>query len=385
MTVLNLTGFEHQTLPGFGAAWYNTSGGSPAIDTSLKRTGTASAQFNPSAAVGYVEMTINPSDLTVEVARVYFNFTTLPGSGIAEIMSIYDAALGHHYKVYYDATLGNLAARIGAGTVVEGPEIVTGTWYLLDMKATQDGATQRLDWQIDEDAQTQATLTASGRPQMVDLGPITATTCTLNVDDFVATDSAADYPIGPGYVLALKPNGMGTHVNPTHFQEDDGTAIVSTSWDRLDDWPPNVPASWDGIKQVTLDGTSYIELTMENTAETAPIQGVLAALAHHITSGSARNRLKVYVDGAEEGVYVGSVSSTSLAYHGAVLTSVATWDSDILNAALVRVGYGDDVSPNPLMDAVIFEVAYLEPPDSIGSGTPSGVELATFTHSLVPR
>jgi len=147
---------------------------------------------------------------------------------------------------------------------------------------------------------------------------------------------------------------MGTHLYPTRFQDNDGTAVDSTSWARVDEVPATSTA--DSIKQITSGSTSYIELTFADTAETC-INAVGAVVAYHSSAaGTNSGRTSVFNGAAENIVYSGSMGVTTLGYRRAIVSAGGgAWTQALLNALRARVGRSGDVSPVPYWDALLLE------------------------------
>ncbi|MCU0281245.1 MAG: hypothetical protein MUE66_05345, partial [Acidimicrobiia bacterium] len=182
----------------------------------------------------------------------------------------------------------------------------------------------------------------------------TNVTYTADFDDILASRTAANYPIGNGKVLGLAPDGMGTHANPTRFQENDGTAIDASTWNRVDEVPANSTA--DYIKQVTANNASYIELTFADTAEMC-INAVGAVIAYHSSAGGGNTgKTSIFHGAAENVVYSGTMGVATLVYRRATVSAGAgVWTPALLNALVARVGYSSDVNPVPYWDALLLE------------------------------
>ncbi len=149
---------------------------------------------------------------------------------------------------------------------------------------------------------------------------------------------------------------MGTSVGAGNFQNNDGTAIDASSWQRLDEVPMNSTA--DYVRQQANSGTSFLEFGLEDTPETC-IRDVSAVLAYHAAGTPANNGKASLFDGATEtAVFTGDMSQTALQYKSAVVTPAGgIWNQAALNGLVARVGYSTDSTPNPYWDSVVVEAA----------------------------
>ena len=156
--------------------------------------------------------------------------------------------------------------------------------------------------------------------------------------------------------MRLAPESMGTASGAGSFRNDDGTAIDSNSWQRLDDVPMTSTA--DYVRQQANSGTSYVEFGLQDTPETC-IREVSVVLAYHAAAKAADNGKTSIFEGATETVvFTGDMSQTTLQYKTAVVTPAAvTWNQAAVNGLVARVGYSTDSSPNPYWDSIMLEAA----------------------------
>ena len=150
---------------------------------------------------------------------------------------------------------------------------------------------------------------------------------------------------------------MGTHNTSGDFQNNDGTAINSTAYQRLDDLPMNT--STDYIKQVTALSTAYIELTMADTTETCVrlVQGDL--LYDPLNSNQSNNGKTSIFDGSTETVVQsGAMNGTTTNQYLNVAMAPptgTTWSPSELNGLVMRIGYSTDASPAPRWEDLAIE------------------------------
>ncbi len=250
----------------------------------------------------------------------------------------------------------------GTPAVVESSSTVSaGAWYVIDVRYAVGSATHSVDWRIDESAQPTASAAgASDTVEAVYFGTGgTASTYTAQYDDIIFTGASTDYPLGPGGVHLLKPNGMGASVGAANFQEEDGTAIDANSWTRLDDVPATSTA--DFVRQQTTSGTSYVELTYEDTTQSC-IRAVWGrSLFHYSGTNPASNAKASFFDSTRESIiqqgdsWNSNLDTLSRQTTAVVQPLSAPWTQAALNGLVGRFGYSIDASPPPMLDALLLE------------------------------
>jgi hypothetical protein len=179
---------------------------------------------------------------------------------------------------------------------------------------------------------------------------------TANYDDIFIAAQPNAYPLEDSHVVRLAPDSMGTSVGVGNFRNNDGTAIDANSWQRLDEVPMTSTA--DYVRQQANSGTSFVELGLQNTAETC-IRQVSAVLAYHAAGTAADlGKTSIFDGPTETVVFSGDMSQTALQYKSAIVTPAAgIWGQAALNGLAARVGYSTDSTPNPYWDAIMLEAA----------------------------
>src|SRR5205814_310244 len=120
----------------------------------------------------------------------------------------------------------------GANTAQVSADTITPRYGAYSLKVAANGVATYIESLLPVE-------NATGKWYAFYLGTLSAATYTANYDDVVVSSAGADYPLGDGKVLILRPNAMGTNNTATDFQNDDATAINSTSYTRLDETPMN--------------------------------------------------------------------------------------------------------------------------------------------------
>ena len=362
-----LTGMEHGMDTTAGGGMWQGGSGNAIEDTAVARNGSYSLKTAPAGAALYrSRLSLSFPYAKQMTWRFAIRLATLPSANVGELFAAYSSTSGGPaMRLGYDAstqkfTLGLRSSSTTYATPVQaGSTVAAGTWYVVDLRYDVSADPHTADWRIDGVAQPQASIAApAGDIQQWLMGTtLTTDTYTANFDDIAQAENATSYPFGDGKVLALRPDGMGTSVGASNFHNDDLSPINSTSWMRLADLP--MTASTDYVEQGTLSTTSYLEMTVEDTAETC-IRNVGAFVVYDQLAQNATNHGKtvVTVDGVERVVNDADMAGTTyrLAPRYAVLQPVQpTWSQASVNGLRWRIGYSSDVSPPPNWHSLLIE------------------------------
>jgi hypothetical protein len=327
-------------------------------DTAVARYGTYSLKVSPNGVATYIQSLFSAQNTTGTV-RFAVRLASLPSADV-QLMSIGALSGGQPLQLMYHTATQKLALQFSGSASVESSGTVSATtWYFIEIKEDMSTTTWSANWRVNSVDQSARTLAvgATGKLWTFNLGTLAAATYTANYDDAAVSSTAADYPLGDGKVLILRPTGMGTHNTSGNFQNNDATAINSTSYQRLDETP--MITSTDYIKQVTALSTAYIEITMADTTETCVrlVQGDL--LYDPLNSNQANNGKTSIFDGSTESVvYSGGMSGTTTNQYlivGMAPPTGTTWSPTELNGLVMRIGYSTDASPNPQWHALAIE------------------------------
>jgi hypothetical protein len=358
-----LTGMEHgmDTTAGGGVWSASVTGGTATVDTTVKRSGARSLRLAPAAATAYRGKLYNGFGFTTIVTRFAIRLETLPAANVTELagMTTVASSAPPYLSVGYVAATNRLSVGFsGQAATAASTTVQAGTWYVVDLKLDVSGATHRADWRVDGVAQTQVTKAAAATSiYQVHWGSSVAATFTANYDDMAVSTTAADYPLGSGRVLALRPDGMGTSVGAANFVDDDGTAVDSTSWTRLADAVMGGDALH--VDQSVSSATSYVELTMENTTETC-VRAVLGRMVFdpQSTNQADNGKASVFDGTTETVVYSGSMTANNAFMNPKAVPVTAAsppWTPTALNGLVFRIGYSTDVAPRPRWQALMVE------------------------------
>jgi hypothetical protein len=357
-TPIWLTGMEAGILDEQGTGHFFVTAGA-AVDASVKRSGNYSLYLNKTgtgSADARVTVAGGPGVL---VLRFALRFVSLPAANVDKLA--YAAPNGGNVAALgYDSATQKLKAHFITGNAaLASTTVSTGTWYLIDMKIKANANPHTIDWRIGGVAQSQATDAASAttiNTPMAFGSNTSADRHNFNVDDMTLSTTEADYPIGDGHIYGLAPDSIGTVNDPSgYMQNDDGTAVGATSWQRLDELP--MSALTDYVKQTANDANAYATIGFANVASGC-VRGVSALAVIHSSATQANSAKTSIFDGATERVvFQGDMSPGAAAEHQAATIAPASgsWDITKLNGLVARVGYATDASPVPYWDALLLE------------------------------
>lgn len=388
ITPVILTGYEQGLISVNGgglATLINVGVGSITIDSSVKKTGARSLKIVSPALTAekdYVNYTVPSSNLLVASFDILYNAWPGTSTTVSEILctcpSGSDTAIGLDISTKklavwtnHDVTTRQLSANA----------LSLDTWYHVDVRFTNTGSgaggTITIDWYIDDVLQTQYYHGDYGSPAWttLNIGPhlndVTATV--LYFDNFVYSNTSADFPIGRVYIIGSRPNADGTHDNPNTdvIEDGDGNRIdgsTNYAYDHINENP------WTGtygganrIQQTAVDGGArYVEVQFEDITE-ENILGVSAWLeyaASNIVAGATAGCVIRDSNGQEttvwgDGTTRADYTESSCFYKRAIVaTPSGGWTKDHVNALRARLGYADVVTYYPYWQALMLEVAY---------------------------
>lgn len=434
-----------------GPAPWDTSTGSPTIVTTFARSGTYCIKYSSTSAacnttweqktapqrgtLGTVSATALPA-VVVKRLHVYFD-GALP-SGDTQLASCEVGSLANGLQIRYVSASQKIGVKIGTGTEQVSDTTVThsqhiGIDYFYDPRTT----THLCDWAVDYNAnvddvtpgvaQTRAStagMTAGGITK-IRTGWTDAVTRTVYMDDMVASQWRKTYPIGDVRIVPLKVDPAGTHTvlidanNFRTFTSNGGTLTAITSANirtALDDIPPTIGSTADGLTQITVDTGDYVMFPMEPytcAPDFSPVTGRWYVAGWAASGNPAAMKYEMY-----DGTSFGRTGSDDPGFDTSAtvwLTSLHRPNTNIahpltvarLSNLAIRMGYSPDANPDGGFHSVLFELV-LKPADTIGvidceTGafmvyarinpvtqaivsflvtTPSGDRGATFTHSL---
>lgn len=273
-TLTWLSGFEHGVTPLHAtnnALVQAIMTNAPVLDSTIKRSGTYSCKFAPTSAVDWgFQMTAASVQIHVFSFAIYWE--TLPSGAGTDPRGIFaqiDGGGGANYMgIGVDPADNTLRSWHHNGVSLTwqntGPVVTTGVWYQVDVLIKTNGTTWSVDYELNGESY-QGTWTgkaATNATANFNAFCSTATRHVLYVDDFLYSNTEADYPLGQHAVVQLVPSGAADH-----------QTITTTQWktvtDTDSDWSAGATtADFTGATETTsapllddlsnLDGISMV-------------------------------------------------------------------------------------------------------------------------------
>jgi Tfp pilus assembly protein PilX len=383
-----MNGFESDVIYRTNGSWstnlvggfnFVASGSSGVVDavSSPARTGNYSMRVAPTSwASNYASLIApyGPALGPTVVAHFAIQMGALPTTNAPVFTIMNTASNGWQHAflyLYYRPSTGKWAVGLSLNTTPtlyqeSSVTAVVGTWYNFDIRMQMTGTDTRMaEWSLDGVAQPTVSAVdspGSGSGTTVVFGQWGTSTFggayTAYYDDVVLSTTPSDYPIGDMNISPLRPDSVGTHVNPTYFNERHSWAPDVNSWQYFDDNPMN--QNVDYYRQITVSGTSYMELNFQDTTQTC-IRGVAPEMDAHPEGTSANNTKTSFFDGATEFIlYQGDISfaTTGLAFAIKPMTAAGGWTQARVNGLKVRFGYGTDINPIVAWDDFDIQMAW---------------------------
>jgi hypothetical protein len=330
------------------------------VETTSPRTGARSVHMNDTSGSSMTFLRRTPTSSNTLVARFGLKINAVPPADVASfaLFDVVGAGVPNG-QVGYDKVANKFNAGFSGATVqLAATTVALNTWYAIDVRLLTSTGTATLEWAVNGVTQTTASnVQTSALIDQVYWGGWTGSDkYDINLDDLILTNTSADYPIGTGGIYPLAPNSVGVSSNTNgYMQNNDSTAIDSTSWNRVDEVP--ISGTTDYVKQTAVDANAYINLGFEDITQVAcvnAVQGVMAVRA----SATGANSWKVALwDGGTERVLLsGDMSVTTSLYQATpVAVGSGIWTVAKLNALTARAGNATVMGGQPYLDALLVE------------------------------
>jgi hypothetical protein len=318
-----------------------------------------------------------------------FRFATLPATD-TELCSV-EAASGVGCVVRFIAATSKVGVKIGtAAEQVSAGTITAATWHTIDLDYDMAVANNLATaWQLDGADQPTATHTTAGATTAgtLRLGWTAASAAVLRVDDVIVAGRKGNWPLGDHRVVlvgvdpAATPSVSGTANNFRRFTANgtiDGAWNATDVRNAIDEVPPTIGASADGVVQVTAAGTDYAVIPM--ATYTAAANEVIRAVRLLVCGWAAASQAKTLqfrmVNPGVESLVVFPVadplfttSTTDPAWLCRMVNPTGGWTQAWLDAAEVHMGASDDATPDVGMHAPYAEVAVAVAPTQMLFGS----------------
>lgn len=399
-TITNATAWTFPSGSPNGIPALRATVGSPEIVSNIKRSGSYALKLSSTSAAESVTLQSGETGATNAMSvRVHFYFdTSLPGSDVELLSMEANSSLPNGMKLVYRTASQKLGVQVDTGTeVLSDTTVAVDKWIGVDLRFYV-GSLQTAhccDWQVAYDSLDTAVdsvvqTTAVGTRDLAEsvtlmrVGWTTSTTATVYYDDIAVARTYLSYPLGDVRVLPLKvdpagaPAVSGTSTNFRTFTANGtlATWTAAATRDALDDIPPTIGASSDGLTQITVAATDYVDIPIE----TYPLAPLYCARALRIywcgwaasTTASTCN-LSVVDANSLEAYRAASGTSLDMDFDNSTLRwltgmlnytysggSALRWyevNQAILDGLSVRFGFSEDAAPDVGLHAVLFELA----------------------------
>jgi hypothetical protein len=389
-------GFEQGTSGGLNASGavspfagpltpVGTWGTSYLIQAGSARNGGYGLRIVQSAGAVYVRA----GNVVNKSAAVGMNVRVVSATGTVVVAELADTPATPIYsQLLYDSSATKFGIRCGTtGTVSwESGTTALNTWRWVDWRFKCSTSTWAADWRIETAADTytdQAATSLAGQAttsfDTLHLGANVSQTMTADFDDVIISRHYVAYPLGPHQVrlLTVDPAGTpslsGTSTNFSVFTANGTLAAWNAvnARNAVDEVPPTVSASADGICQTAVAASDYIEFPMATYTlgadEFVSAVRMLAAAWGGTGTGTGTLGLRGW-DGTTETTLVAAstsydagsptaVSATEPLWQCAMWQSTNGWTQAELDAAAVRVGFSTDATPDMGVHVVYLETA----------------------------
>jgi hypothetical protein len=337
-----------------------------------------------SAAAGFVRV----GTLTSQSGTFGFNVRVVSATGTVVVAAVVNSAGSVFAQLMYDSSATKFGVRCGStGTVSwEAGTTALNTWRWIDKRFKSSSSTWHAEWRIETAADTytdQAAADLTGQSILsfhsLHLGGNVSQTMTADFDDVCLSKYYVAYPLGPHEVklLTVDPAGTptvsGTTANFNVFTANGTLAAwnATNARNAVDEVPPTISASADGVVQNAVAATEYMEFPMSSYAlgPTEYIDGVRMLAPAWGGTGTGTGTLGIRGhDGTIETTLIAAsvsydagsptaISTTEPYWQCAMWQSVNGWTQAELDAAVLRVGYSTDATPDMGVHAVYLEIA----------------------------
>lgn len=379
VTASFVCGFECGQLGSVGRHW--TAPTHASFNTTTVRSGIRSLELQPNgSATDQPVCSFTPGNTLV--GRCYINFASLPdGDATLFTVGISTANLG----IGFQFSTGKIkpVIRTSAPSTTfgaTGVQIRTGQWYRLDMKTVMNGVDTRIDVQVDGVALTQQVIASTSAFLTVSLGSRITVSADMFFDDVILSSTAADYPIGAGFVNHFVPVADGIHNTGTAGNFIIGAAganitdSTTNAYTLIDEVPLDglTPTTNDYINQAANGATNYTEHVFGPAPgivvpQVAPRAVEAIIVYHQQSTGVGNSTFKLADNGTEDTILAfnaaGVTTNKYQTKQYATPPSGGTWNLNQMgdgafNNLRCRFGYSSDTNPNQYFDGIMLEAEF---------------------------
>jgi hypothetical protein len=387
-------GFEWGTGNGLtagpaGGKHFVSTLGTPTVTSEHPRSGSYAAKFTATSSTCATIINTSGNDVVV---RAPFYLDGLPSTDV-QLFSILTG--GPVCFAWYRAATQKVGVVISGGAEqASASTVAAGAYHVLEVRFKVNTSDYTADWQLNGTDQAQATSTSTPLGSAIDtvrLGWATNATAVVFFDDVLVSSVANNYPLGDQKVVPLKVDPAGTFtVSGTTTRFNTWTANgTMASWDAttargaVDELPPTVGASSDGVAVVTGSTTDYVEMPMEtySLSVNEAIRAVrMIVCGWAATSDAAANPTSIKFE-AWDGSGVTTVWSEVTSTFDDVNTkwivkpvtpSSGEWTQAKLDALAFRM-YSNDATPDVGIHAIYAEALIAIAQNEVLFGDPGGL------------
>jgi hypothetical protein len=369
-----------------GEHWTALPGsGSVTIETTIVRSGARAIRLTGTTTTCSVS-TLNLATATRWVARFYLRFVTALPS-VDTVIAWPNSTTGPNLR--FQQSDSKLYAAVGTTVGASGVLVAPGQWYRVDCDFNiNTGGDDTSDVNVGGVACGQATgagLSAGQSGFAVGFGSATAD---IIIDDLVLSQTAADYPLGAGYVNHFVPTADGAHnvAGANDFERGgtgtDITNATTTAYQLIDDVPLDdvTPDTDDYINMIAPpNATDYVECIFGpapgiSTPTTGPRAVEVIAGIHQAGTGTGNMEIRLNDNGSMGTIYTATTvaGTTTIIYKRAHFadppSAASVWNAagdggngDFLD---LRMRFGSpaalDVNPDQFLDCIMIEAEFAE-------------------------
>jgi hypothetical protein len=318
------------------------------------------------------------ANLTVH--RFYIRFATLPSADtfLFRVAPSVSTQVGVAFKAS-DSKIYAAHSNITFGA--SGIAVTTGVWYRIDCKIDVTAGAKAGSVQVDGAACGSVSAATGAGTNFTSFGSSIAVTGEWFIDDYIFSQTSADYPFGAGFVNHFVPTADGVHSTGAAGSFIKGAAGVNItgsttdSYLLVDDTPldDTTPDTNDYIAQTndTGGGSLYVEHIFGpasgiSVPTTAPRAVEVIVAYHQAATGGGNSTFKLNDQGTESTIVVlnaAGVTSTRYAtkQYKDPPSGLGGWSlggPGNFNDIRHRFGYSSDAAPDQYFDCAMIEAEF---------------------------
>jgi hypothetical protein len=285
-------------------------------------------------------------NLNVQAASFGFDCRVVSATGSPVVAAVTSSAGSVFAQLLYDASATKFGVRAGTtGTVSwQSGTTALNTWAWVDLRLKINTTTWRVEWRLETGTDTytdQVAAELTGQSgsfsfHCLQPGYNAAQTITADFDNACLSASYVAYPLTPHQVrlLTVDPAGTptlsGTSTNFSVFTANGTLAAWNAvnARNAVDEVPPTVSASADGVCQTAVAASDYIEFPMAAPTLAADeiISGVrmLAAMWGGTGTGTGTVGIRSW-DGTTETILIAASTSYDAGSPTVISSTVPRW------------------------------------------------------------